>query len=75
MRRRRRWARRPPTCWPGSDAAMAVLAALLRRERDGKGCDIDVSMVESMSRFMAPRLMPYLGSGELSAPIAADATA
>ena len=50
----------------GSDAAMAVLAALLRRGRDGKGCDIDVSMVESMSRFMAPRLMPYLGSGELS---------
>jgi crotonobetainyl-CoA:carnitine CoA-transferase CaiB-like acyl-CoA transferase len=50
----------------GHDAAMAVLAALLRRERDGQGCDIDVAMVESMSRFMAPRLMPYLGSGELS---------
>lgn len=50
----------------GSDAAMAVLAALLRRQRDGRGCAIDVSMVESMSRFMAPRLMPYLGSGELS---------
>ena len=49
----------------GSDAAMAILAALLRRERDGKGCDIDVSMVESMSRFMTPRLMPYLGSGDL----------
>ena len=48
----------------GSDAAMAVLAALLRRQRDGAGCDIDVSMVQSMSRFMAPRLMPYLGSGE-----------
>jgi crotonobetainyl-CoA:carnitine CoA-transferase CaiB-like acyl-CoA transferase len=50
----------------GHDAAMAVLAALLRRERDGKGCDIDVAMVESMSRFMAPRILPYLGSGELS---------
>ena len=50
----------------GSDAAMAVLAALLRREREGKGCDVDVSMVESMSRFMTPRLMPYLGSGEVS---------
>jgi crotonobetainyl-CoA:carnitine CoA-transferase CaiB-like acyl-CoA transferase len=50
----------------GSDAAMAVLAALLRRQREGKGCDIDVSMVESMSRFMAPRLMPYLGSGDLA---------
>ncbi|WP_244618231.1 CaiB/BaiF CoA transferase family protein [Rhodoferax sediminis] len=50
----------------GNDAAMAVLAALLRREREGKGCDIDISMVESMSRFMAPKLMPYLGSGELA---------
>ncbi|MEJ8851169.1 CoA transferase [Variovorax rhizosphaerae] len=49
----------------GNDAAMAVLAALLRREREGTGCEIDVSMVESMSRFMSPRLMPYLGSGEL----------
>jgi crotonobetainyl-CoA:carnitine CoA-transferase CaiB-like acyl-CoA transferase len=50
----------------GSDAAMAALAALLRREREGLGCDIDISMVESMSRFMTPKLMPYLGSGELS---------
>jgi crotonobetainyl-CoA:carnitine CoA-transferase CaiB-like acyl-CoA transferase len=50
----------------GNDAAMAVLAALLRRERNGQGCEIDISMVESMSRFMAPRIMPYLGSGELS---------
>lgn len=49
----------------GSDAALAILAALLRRERDGKGCDIEVSMVESMSRFMAPRLMTFLGSGDL----------
>src|SRR5205814_4326346 len=50
----------------GHDAAMAVLAALLRRHRDGTGCEIDVSMVESMSRFMAPRLMPYLGSGQVN---------
>ncbi|HSW17688.1 MAG TPA: CoA transferase [Ramlibacter sp.] len=49
----------------GSDAAMAVIAALLRREREGKGCDIDISMVESMSRFMTPKLMPYLGSGDV----------
>jgi crotonobetainyl-CoA:carnitine CoA-transferase CaiB-like acyl-CoA transferase len=45
---------------------MAVLAALLRRQRDGVGCEIDVSMVESMSRFMSPRLLPYLGSGQLN---------
>ncbi|MDO9433938.1 CaiB/BaiF CoA-transferase family protein [Hydrogenophaga sp.] len=50
----------------GGDAAMAVTAALLRRERTGQGAEIDVSMVESMSRFMTPRLMPFLGSGELS---------
>ena len=50
----------------GHDAALAVLAALLRRQRDGAGCEIDISMVESMSRFMAPRLIPYLGSGQLS---------
>ncbi|MBY4596866.1 CoA transferase [Ottowia caeni] len=50
----------------GGDAAMAILAALLRREREGKGCDIDISMVESMSRFMTPKLTPYLGSGEMA---------
>jgi len=49
----------------GHDAAMAVMAALLRRSRDGRGCVVDVSMMESMSRFMAPRLVPYLGTGEL----------
>jgi crotonobetainyl-CoA:carnitine CoA-transferase CaiB-like acyl-CoA transferase len=49
----------------GMDAAMAVAAALYRRRAGGKGCAIDISMVESMTRFMAPRLVPYLGSGEL----------
>lgn len=49
----------------GQDAAMAVLAALLRRERTGQGCEIDVSMVESMSRFLAPRISSYMGSGEV----------
>lgn len=49
----------------GMDAAMTVAAALYRRRADGKGCAIDISMVESMTRFMAPRLVTYLGSGEL----------
>jgi crotonobetainyl-CoA:carnitine CoA-transferase CaiB-like acyl-CoA transferase len=49
----------------GSDAAMAVLAALLRRQKTGRGCEVDVSMVESMTRFMLPRVLSYLGSGEL----------
>jgi crotonobetainyl-CoA:carnitine CoA-transferase CaiB-like acyl-CoA transferase len=49
----------------GMDAAMAVSAALYRRRGNGKGCAIDISMVESMTRFMGPRLVPFLGSGEL----------
>jgi crotonobetainyl-CoA:carnitine CoA-transferase CaiB-like acyl-CoA transferase len=50
----------------GQDAALAVLAALVRRNATGEGCEIDVSLVESMTRFMAPRLVPYLGSGVMS---------
>ena len=49
----------------GMDAALAVAAALYRRRAEGKGCAIDVSMVESMTRFMSTRLVSYLGSGEL----------
>jgi crotonobetainyl-CoA:carnitine CoA-transferase CaiB-like acyl-CoA transferase len=49
----------------GEDAAMAAMAAIIRRQRTGQGCQIDISMVESMTRFMAPRLLPYLGSGDL----------
>jgi crotonobetainyl-CoA:carnitine CoA-transferase CaiB-like acyl-CoA transferase len=49
----------------GEDAAMAAMAAIIRRQRTGQGCQIDISMVESMTRFMAPRLLPFLGSGEL----------
>lgn len=48
----------------GEDAALAAVAALFRRERTGAGARIDIAMVESMTRFMAPRLLPYLGSGE-----------
>jgi crotonobetainyl-CoA:carnitine CoA-transferase CaiB-like acyl-CoA transferase len=50
----------------GMDAAMAIAAALYRRRVDGKGCTLDISMVESMTRFMAPRLVSFLGSGELA---------
>lgn len=49
----------------GTDATLAVLAALLDRARTGRGHCIDIAMVESMARFMAPRIVPYLGSGEL----------
>jgi crotonobetainyl-CoA:carnitine CoA-transferase CaiB-like acyl-CoA transferase len=49
----------------GMDAAFAVAAALFRRSATGQGCCIDVSLVESMTRFMTPRIVSYLGSGEL----------
>jgi crotonobetainyl-CoA:carnitine CoA-transferase CaiB-like acyl-CoA transferase len=48
----------------GMDAAFGVVAALLDRERTGRGHDLDISLTESMTRFLAPRLMAYLGSGE-----------
>jgi crotonobetainyl-CoA:carnitine CoA-transferase CaiB-like acyl-CoA transferase len=49
----------------GMDAALATVAALFDRQRTGRGHQIDVSLVESMTRFMTPRLITYLGSGEL----------
>ncbi len=49
----------------GMDLAVAVLAALIQRQRDGVGHQIDISMVDSATRFMGPRLMSYLGSGIL----------
>lgn len=49
----------------GMDAAMAIIAALFERQRSGNGHTIDIAMVESMTRFLTPRLMTYLGSGEV----------
>lgn len=49
----------------GQDAAMAVIAALFARQRTGKGARIDVSLVESMTRFLSCRIVPYLGGGEV----------
>jgi crotonobetainyl-CoA:carnitine CoA-transferase CaiB-like acyl-CoA transferase len=49
----------------GQDAALAVVAALYQRTRAGQGRTIEVSLVESMTRFMACRIVPYLGSGRL----------
>ena len=50
----------------GMDAAYAALAALFDRARSGRGHHIDIAMIDSMTRFMAPRIVPYLGSGEVS---------
>lgn len=49
----------------GGDAAMGCLAALLDRARTGQGHFVEVSLVESMTRFLTPRIVSYLGSGEL----------
>jgi len=49
----------------GMDAAYAVVAALFDRSRTGRGHHIDVSMIDSMTRFMSPRIVPFLGSGEV----------
>jgi len=49
----------------GQDAAMAVMAALFDRQRTGSGCKIDISLVESMTRFLSCRLASYMGSGEV----------
>lgn len=48
----------------GQDIAMATLAALFERQRTGVGKHIDISMVATATRFMAPRIVPYMGSGE-----------
>lgn len=49
----------------GQDAAMATMAALYERAQSGTGRRIDVSLVESMTRFLSCRLVSYLGSGEI----------
>ncbi|MET1045482.1 MAG: CoA transferase, partial [Hyphomicrobium sp.] len=49
----------------GQDAAFATVAALFDRQRTGRGHVVDVALVDSMTRFLACRIMPYLGSGEV----------
>lgn len=47
------------------DAAFAINAALYDRRNTGRGHKLDISLVESMTRFLSPRIMSYLGSGKL----------
>jgi crotonobetainyl-CoA:carnitine CoA-transferase CaiB-like acyl-CoA transferase len=49
----------------GQDAAFAAIAALYDRQRTGQGHVVDVALVDSMTRFLSCRIMPYLGSGEV----------
>jgi crotonobetainyl-CoA:carnitine CoA-transferase CaiB-like acyl-CoA transferase len=48
----------------GSDAAYAAASALFARAQTGRGRVIDIALVDSMTRFLACRIVPYLGSGE-----------
>lgn len=47
----------------GSDVALGILAALMDRRATGRGHLVEVSLVESMTRFLTPRIVSYLGSG------------
>jgi CoA:oxalate CoA-transferase len=47
----------------GQTAALAVLAALLGRERNGEGEFIDVAMLDASLAFMASAVVPYLVTG------------
>lgn len=49
----------------GQDAAMSTMAALFDRQKSGSGHLIDVSLVESMTRFLSCRISSYLGSAEV----------
>ena len=49
----------------GYDLALAIMASLRHRDRTQQGCQIDISMINSMTRFVAPRIMSYLGSGDV----------
>lgn len=50
----------------GADAALGCLAALLDRTVTGNGHFVDVALVDSMTRFMTPRLVSFLGGGGLA---------
>jgi crotonobetainyl-CoA:carnitine CoA-transferase CaiB-like acyl-CoA transferase len=49
----------------GQDAAFAIVSALFERQRTGNGHVIDIALVDSMTRFLACRIVPYLGSGDV----------
>ena len=48
----------------GQTAAFAILAALLRRERQGRGEHIDVAMFDASLAFMTSAIVPYLVTGK-----------
>jgi crotonobetainyl-CoA:carnitine CoA-transferase CaiB-like acyl-CoA transferase len=48
----------------GQTAAVAILAALMQRQRTGEGAYIDVSMLDASMAFMTSALTPFLITGE-----------
>jgi len=48
----------------GINAALAIMAALLRRERTGKGQYLDVSILDGLTPFLALMMSEYLGRKE-----------
>jgi len=52
----------------GTMAAMAVLGALLRRERFGEAQRLDVSMMDTAWMFMTPAVASYLHAGRAPVP-------
>jgi crotonobetainyl-CoA:carnitine CoA-transferase CaiB-like acyl-CoA transferase len=48
----------------GQTAAFAILAALLRREREGGGEYLDIAMFDATLSFMASAVVPYLVTGQ-----------
>jgi crotonobetainyl-CoA:carnitine CoA-transferase CaiB-like acyl-CoA transferase len=48
----------------GQTAAIAILSAILRRERDGGGTRLDVSMFDASLTFLTSALTPFLVTGQ-----------
>lgn len=53
----------------GQYAAMACLAALLKRSKSGQGRRIDISMLEAMSHFNLDSFTHYFSVGEVMGPL------
>ncbi len=49
----------------GTDTAFAAVAALYDHQRTGKGRKIDVTLTESMTRFLTSQIVSYMGSGQV----------
>lgn len=49
----------------GQDAALATVSALFARQKSKAGHQIDIALVDSMTRFLSTRIVSYLGSGDL----------